>query len=342
MGLARQGPFSIVAGAMYPLRALWLFIRHPRLRRYVIIPIGINLVLGLTLYLGLLYLGLRSIDWLIADLSQWTVQLPPWTPHLPEWHGSLPEWVHHWVQTVAAWIPHWSGPTWHLSWPNWLTPPADWSLPSWRPTLPDWLVHIPAGLAIALIWLLRLVLTLVLLVLTGLVLLQFGVLLGAPWYGQLSEELEQMQTGQVTRIEVGLLRDIGRAVVYELKKLGLSLGLGVPLLLLNWVVGVGTAIATTAGIALAATIVCLDFLDSALERRRLRFRDKLAVIGRSLPASATFALVCLALVSLPLVNLLAIPVCVAAGTLFFCDRIYPWLEAEATRLPPPSRSTDIQ
>jgi CysZ protein len=46
-----------------------------------------------------------------------------------------------------------------------------------------------------------------------------------------------------------------------------------------------------------------------------------------LPASASFGFVCLALVSVPLINLLAIPVCVAAGTLFFCDRIQPWLDS---------------
>jgi CysZ protein len=28
-------------------------------------------------------------------------------------------------------------------------------------------------------------------------------------------------------------------------------------------------------------------------------------------------------VSIPLLNLLAIPLCVTAGTLFFCDRIWP-------------------
>jgi len=31
----------------------------------------------------------------------------------------------------------------------------------------------------------------------------------------------------------------------------------------------------------------------------------------------------LGLVSIPLLNLLAIPLCMTAGTLFFCDRIWP-------------------
>jgi CysZ protein len=68
-------------------------------------------------------------------------------------------------------------------------------------------------------------------------------------------------------------------------------------------------------------IACLDFFDPALERRRLAFRRKLGVIRRGLPASAGFGLVCFGLVSVPLVNLLAIPLCITAGTLFFVERL---------------------
>jgi CysZ protein len=124
---------------------------------------------------------------------------------------------------------------------------------------------------------------------------------------------------------VGLAGDISRAVLYELKKLSLTIGLGLPLLLLNLLPGVGTAIATIGGVTLASTIVCLDFLDAAQERRRFKFRQKLAMIWRSSPASLSFALICFGLVSIPLLNLLAIPICVMAGTLFFCDRILPLL-----------------
>jgi CysZ protein len=178
---------------------------------------------------------------------------------------------------------------------------------------------------------LRVLLTILLFLMTGLVLLQFGVLLGSPWYGKLSEELEQLRTGH-TVIPAGgmggVFVEIWRTIAFELKKLTLTVGVAIPLLLLNFIPGFGTAIATLGGIALAATIVCLDFLDPALERRRFRFRHKLNILVHSLPASATFGLVCLGLVSIPLLNLLAIPLCVAAGTMFFCDRILPRMKNE--------------
>jgi CysZ protein len=190
--------------------------------------------------------------------------------------------------------------------------------------LPRWL-GILDYLIIGVGWLLRLLLVVGLLLLTGFLLVQFGVLLGAPWYGQLSEQLEELCTGQLYIVEVGIVRDIGRAILFELKKLALAAGVGVVLLLLNVLPGIGTLAATVGGFALAVTIVCLDFLDAPLERRRLRFREKLRMVFRSLPASAGFSLVCFGLVSVPLLNLLTIPLCVASGTLFFCDRILPKL-----------------
>ncbi len=163
----------------------------------------------------------------------------------------------------------------------------------------------------------------VLFIVTGFLLTQVGVVLGAPWYGQLSEQLEKVRTGQLQIVEVGIIRDICRAILFELKKLTLIIGVGIPLLLLNFLPGIGTAISTVGGVILTGTIVCLDFLDGPLERRRLNFRDKLGIIWGSLPASAGFSLVCLGLISIPLLNLVTIPLCVASGTLFFCDRILP-------------------
>lgn len=168
-------------------------------------------------------------------------------------------------------------------------------------------------------------LVVIMLLLTGLLLLQFGVILGSPFYGQLSEKLESIRAGQPLPSEPlrlgSVLRDIWRAIMFELKKLLLVALVSGLLLLANLVPGVGTVVAAGGSVGLAVTILCLDMFDAPLERRRLRFRQKLGMVVRSLPASASFGLMCLGLVSIPLMNLLAIPLCVTAGTLFFCDRI---------------------
>jgi CysZ protein len=356
----RRGPGSLIAGASYPLRAVWLFAKTPRLRRFIVIPVLINLVLGITLYAALLSTGYWAIDALIAAVPGWvaqlsqvgeqvggsiahvnlpSVQLPP--IQLPDLTADLPHISLPTFSLPQIPLPAISLPTFSL--PNWQFPPLPhWqiSLPAVR--LPDWLLQwlsaVPGETLKLFVILLRVLLTIILLLLTGFVLLQFGVLLGAPWYGKLSEEIEILKTGQLRTVHVSFLTEIGRAVSYELNKLFLMLTFGLPLFLLNFFPGIGTVIATIGGIALADTIVCLDFLDSAVERRRPSFRQKLGIIGRSLPGSAGFAIVCLGLVSIPFVNLLAIPICVAAGTLFFCDRILPWYSPEKQ----PEPQTDRQ
>ena len=193
--------------------------------------------------------------------------------------------------------------------------------------LPQWLEFFNYGVS-GLIVFLRLLLIIVLFIATGFLLVQFGVLLGAPWYGQLSEQIEKVRTGKIELIELNIFSDLNRAILYELKKLVLIAVVGIPLLICNFLPGVGTLISTIGSLALTTTIVCLDFLDSTLERRRLTFRHKLSIVFRSLPASASFGLVCLGLISIPLVNLVTIPLCVASGTLFACDRILPQLKSD--------------
>ncbi len=191
---------------------------------------------------------------------------------------------------------------------------ADWAEPVW-------LDAAIAFLSPAIRWLLVLLIFIVL----GMVLLQFGGILGSPFYGQLSEKIEILRAGKPDAPPSmgwgSIFVEVWRAIAFELKKLVLLLGIGLPLLLFHFVPGIGSLIATNGWLALAALLVCLDMMDAPFERRRLKFRKKLSLIFRALPASGSFAFVSLILVSIPLMNLLAIPLCVSAGTLFFCDRI---------------------
>lgn len=240
---------TFFTGASYPLRALGVLSRHPALWKYIIAPILLNILAGVTLYAGLLTAGFRVIDGFIAGLPEW---------------------------------------------------------------------------AAVIAWLLRALLIIALLIATGFVLVRFGVVIGSPFYSRLSERLEERFSGVVFDAPpptVGnVARDIARALLFEIKKLLLALAIGAPTLLLNLIPVIGSFLATAGGVALGATISCLDFFDPPLERRRWRFRAKLGFVRQGLPATAGFGLVCLGLVSIPLINLFAVPLCITAGTLFFCDR----------------------
>lgn len=210
--------------------------------------------------------------------------------------------------------------------PGWKVINQGWQLASrWFVGFPTWVIAISNVVDDVL----RAVLAVLLFIVTGLLLVQFGAILGAPWYGNLAEQVERIHMGSlpVTGMPTlsRALQDIWRALAFQGKKLLLAIGLGLPLLLLNFLPGLGNGIASVGGIALAATLVCLDFLDPPLERRRLSFRTKLQLFLQTLPASASFGLACLGLVSVPLLNLLMVPLCIIAGTLFCCDQILPRL-----------------
>ncbi len=243
---------GLLSGASYPLRALRVLGRTPGLWPYLVVPVAVNVGVGLLVYAALLFSGLRAVDAFVVGLPSWA-----------------------------------------------------------------------AGLGM----LLRALLVIGLLLLVGFVLARFGVVLGSPWYSALSARLETLRTGMAppegARGLGGALRDVGRSARFEALKLLLVVSVSLLLLALNIVPGLGTLAAGVGWLALGATVACLDFFDAPLERRRLRFRQKLEVVRRSLPASAGFGLVCFVLSGVPLLNLLAIPLCVAAGTLFFCDRLAP-------------------
>lgn len=272
-----SAPVGLLTGATYPLRALAVIWQTPKLWGYVLVPLLVNLLAGIALYVGLLFPSLKGIEALMVN---WSIRFDALISRLPAWLSFLG--------------------------------------------------FFDNGLA----WLVRGLLVALLLLIIGFLLVQFGVVLGAPWYGQLSEQLELLRIGQLPEVEMKLgsvLTEVGRAIAYELRKLQFLISLGLPLFLVNFVPGVGSIVAGVGGVALGATLVALDFLSAPLDRRRLNFRDKLATFRESLPASASFGLVCLGLVSIPLLNLLAIPLCMAAGTLFFCDRIWPKQFAELER-----------
>jgi len=232
------------------LSALDLLRRTPRLRRYVVVPILVNLAVAVALYGTLLAVGFRLVDRLVRD---------------------------------------------------------------------------GVGGAPALTALLSLLVVLALLAAVGFLLVRFGVVLGSPWYQRLSEEVERLRGGDPPPPRpfslAGAAGDVVRAVGYELRKLALVVVAGGLLLVVQLVPGLGQAVGVAGGFSLGALVACLDFFDGPLERRRWSFRRKLGFVRRTAPASLGFGAACAALLAVPLLNLLAIPLCVTAGTLFAADRL---------------------
>ncbi|MBE9195157.1 EI24 domain-containing protein [Synechocystis sp. LEGE 06083] len=253
-------------GLAYPLRTFKILRQSPELAIYIIIPLIINISLGILLYWQLLNFGNDSVDILRSYAQQW-------------------------VEILEQRIPE----------------------------IVPYILPVLQVIFFLYIWLVRLLL----LIIAGFLLSQVGGLLGSPWYGRLSEELEKKLLGKLTVQEVGMLQEVKRALAFELKKLVLLIIFTAVGFASNLIPAFGTPVATIVGISSTSLLTCIDFFDPPLERRRLKFRRKLLIIFQCLPLSAGFALASLIWVSIPLVNLVTIPFCVTAGTLFFSEKIYP-------------------
>ncbi len=68
---------DFLSGASYPFRTLGVLARTPRLWQFVLVPLLINIVLGIGLYAWLLPGGLRRIDQALADIPAWLAFLDP-------------------------------------------------------------------------------------------------------------------------------------------------------------------------------------------------------------------------------------------------------------------------
>lgn len=149
-----------------------------------------------------------------------------------------------------------------------------------------------------------------------------GNLLLAPFNDFLSEKVERLHTGQHLDepFNLGaLLSDVPRSVKAELGRLVLY-GVGVLVLLpLNLVPPIGTALYGVAFTLLTLFFLGWEYMDFSMERWRLGFGAKRKLAFGNLGVLLSFGAGAVLLLLIPLLNFLAIPVCVIGGTLLVCD-----------------------
>jgi len=255
--------FGFFSGVFYPFLAIKILWQNKNLWQYLIIPILINIIVGIVTYILFLEPSVKFYDNFANNLI---IQVDQLIYNLPQWL----EFLTYIIGTIAL--------------------------------------------------LFKGLIFVILLIIIGFIILQFGGILGSPFYGKLSEKIEILKKGNLEIIEVNFIREILRAILFELKKILLTICLGIPFFLMNFIPAFGNLISLIGGLSITITIICLDFFDATLERKRLSFREKLKFVWGGFPLTIGFGLVCLGLISIPLINLIAIPICVSAGTLLICDR----------------------
>ena len=197
-----------------------------------------------------------------------------------------------------------------------------WSLATgWMPSLSAsaWYQWAWIGPARALLALLG---VLVLLAFSGLAVLLAWLTAGvvaAPFLDVLSRRVESLVTGEVLdRSEPGLaaaLREAGRAVLQELRRLAFFLSVQASILVLAMLIPGGQLLAAPAMTAFTVLFLPLDYASYALDRRRLDFSARRRWVLAHRAPMAGFGVAAFAGFAIPGLNFLAMPVLVMSGTL---------------------------
>ena len=147
-----------------------------------------------------------------------------------------------------------------------------------------------------------------------------GNLLASPFYDVLAGKVEARLLGPSDEPFAWrtVLGDAWMSVQHSLLGLllyGLSMGL---LLLLNLLPVVGSAL--YAALSTTATVFFLarELMDIPLSRRRLGFFEKIRWMGGHKALLGGLGLATMAMLAVPVVNLLLMPVAVLGGTLLYC------------------------
>lgn len=142
---------------------------------------------------------------------------------------------------------------------------------------------------------------------------RFGTVIASPLYGAIAERVCDAILPNQHLPTRSWLADIGAAIGYEAKKLVMNVACAAIAVMLPFIPVIGPVINVFWSITIALMFMCLDFTDASYSRRRQSLRQRGAELTQVLPEAVGFAVVALPFVSIPIVNLVTVPLCCAAG-----------------------------
>ncbi|MCG8589849.1 MAG: EI24 domain-containing protein [Proteobacteria bacterium] len=196
---------------------------------------------------------------------------------------------------------------------------------AWHPELAveAWYQWLWLGPALAGLWLLGWLTFVLALALAVVAAFFLANALAAPVLDELSRRVESAARGRVDEGEEtglrALLAEGGRAIRGELQRTGFFLGIWLVVSVAGVIIPGGALVTPFLLTAITVLFLPLDYAAYTLDRRRVPFRERRRWILGRLPLMTGFGAAAFAVVLVPVVNFLAIPALVAAGTLLVVD-----------------------
>lgn len=172
-----------------------------------------------------------------------------------------------------------------------------------------------------LFYLLIILLVLLLLIVEVYLFAVLGRIVAAPFLELLTRKVEALAVPKADHLpEIGFLKSTWRVVVQESKRVLIYLSVMIPLLLLNFIPGLGSLLYASLAWLVTSFFLAGEFLDYPLERRgyslseKMRYTKKLGLTGIAFGASV------FVLGLVPILNLALLPLAAVGGTLLFLER----------------------
>lgn len=149
-----------------------------------------------------------------------------------------------------------------------------------------------------------------------------GNLIASPFNDLLSERTEQILTGEETNEAFSLRRflgDVGKTVLMELKKMWVFVAVMLLILPLNLLPGFGSALYTVLAVSLTLFFLCVEYLSFIMVRKRQFFNEQRRFIFARKILMLGFGCGVMALLAIPFLQFLCIPLAVIAATRLWCD-----------------------
>lgn len=149
-----------------------------------------------------------------------------------------------------------------------------------------------------------------------------GNLLASPFNELLSERAEEALSGAVNdeSFSAGrFLRDAWQTILMEAKKMWIFVAVMVFILPLNLLPGIGNSIYTILAVSLTLFFLCFEYLGFVLVRKRQFFREQKNYIFARKFLMFGFSCGVMALLAIPFLQLLCIPLAVIGVTRLWCE-----------------------
>lgn len=240
-------PYSKPRNGIHYFIEGWRLISRPGIKRYVVLPLLVNVLL----------MG-SSFWWLFSRLD-------------------------HWIPQLMSYIPSW------LQWLSYLL----WPL---------------AVFSILLVF------SYLFSTLTNLI--------AAPFCGLLAEKLEVILTGRTLAGDgtIGIVKDLPRILLRELRKLMYYLPRAFVLLLLYFVPGIGQTVAPVLWFLFTAWMLAIQYCDYPFDNHKVSFNDMRRALRQHKFDNLQFGGLVSLFTMIPILNLVILPVAVCGATAMWVDR----------------------